>query len=77
MSKTERAHDSGTPRLSGKSRRSRQDRPTRSRRPDFGASVQKRADKVKEDYHKAAKKLDAKLDTPAGATGPVEAETST
>jgi hypothetical protein len=44
---------------------------------DFGASVQKRADKVHEDYHKAAKKLDAKLGTPAGATGPVEAEMNT
>ena len=30
-----------------------------------------------EDYHKAAKKLDAKLGTPAGATGPVEAEMNT
>ena len=44
---------------------------------DFGASVQKRADKVHEDYHKAARKLDAKLGTPAGATGPVEAEINT
>ena len=35
---------------------------------DFGASVQKRAGKVHEDYHKAAKKLDAKLGTPASAT---------
>ena len=41
---------------------------------DFGASVPKRADKVHEDYHKAAKKLDAKLGTPAGANGPAEAE---
>ena len=30
-----------------------------------------------EDYHKAARKLDAKLGTPAGATGPVEAEVNT
>ena len=44
---------------------------------DFGASVQKRADKVHEDYQKAAKKLDAKLGTPASATGPVEAEMNT
>ena len=40
----------------------------------FGASVQKRADKVHEDYHKTAKKLDAKLGTHTDATGPVETE---
>ena len=40
----------------------------------FGASVQKRADKVHEDYHRTAKKLDAKLGTHADATGPVETE---
>ena len=40
----------------------------------FGASVQKRAGKVQEDYHKTAKKLDAKPGTHADATGPVETE---
>ena len=35
----------------------------------FGASVQKHADKAHEDYHKTAKKLDAKLGTHADATG--------
>ena len=44
---------------------------------DFGGSVQKRAGKVHEDYHKAAKKLDAELGTPAGSTRPVEAEMNT
>ena len=39
-----------------------------------GESVQKRADKVHRDYHKTAKKLDAKLGTPADVTGPVETE---
>ena len=38
----------------------------------FGASVQKRADKIHEDYHKTAKKLDQKLGTHADAIGPVE-----
>ena len=38
----------------------------------FGASVQKRADRVHMDYHKAAMKLDAKLGTHADATGPAE-----
>ena len=40
----------------------------------FGASVQKRAGKEHGDYHKTAKKLDAKLGTHADATGPVETE---
>ena len=40
----------------------------------FGASAQKRADKVRENYHKTAKKLGAKLGTHADATGPVETE---
>ena len=40
----------------------------------FGASVQKRAGKVHEGYHRTAKKLDAKLGTHADATGPVETE---
>ena len=64
--KAERAHDSGTSRLSGTSRRYR----FRGVRPEarrLGAW----------DYHKAAKKLGAKLGTPAGATGPVEAEMNT
>ena len=42
----------------------------------FGASVQKRADEVHEDYHTTAKKLDAKLGTDADATGAVETEMS-
>ena len=37
-----------------------------------GASVQKRADKVLGDYHKTAKRPDAKIRTHADATGPVE-----
>ena len=40
----------------------------------FGASAEKRAGRVHEDYHKTAKKLDAKLGTHADATGPVETE---
>eukprot|EP00614_Pseudopedinella_elastica_P018888 CAMPEP_0172646268 /NCGR_PEP_ID=MMETSP1068-20121228/240153_1 /TAXON_ID=35684 /ORGANISM="Pseudopedinella elastica, Strain CCMP716" /LENGTH=263 /DNA_ID=CAMNT_0013460523 /DNA_START=331 /DNA_END=1119 /DNA_ORIENTATION=+ len=40
----------------------------------FGAFVQKRVDKVHEDYRKIAKKLDAILGTHADATGPVETE---
>ena len=40
----------------------------------FGASAQKRAGRAHEDYHKTAKKLDAKLGTHADATGPVETE---
>ena len=40
----------------------------------FGACVQKRADKVHKDFHKTARKLDAKLGTHADATGPAEAE---
>ena len=40
----------------------------------FGASVQKRADKIHEDNHKTAKKLDAHPGTHADATGPVEEE---
>ena len=40
----------------------------------FGASAQKRADKVHEDNHNTAKKLDAKLGTHADATGLVEIE---
>ena len=47
----------------------------------FGASFQKRADKihedyhiVHEDYHKIAKKFDAKLGAHADATGLVETE---
>ena len=40
----------------------------------FGASVQKRAGRLYEDPHNAAKKRDAKLSTRADATGPVEAE---
>ena len=40
----------------------------------FGASVQKRAGKVHEDYHKTAKKLDEKLGTHADTTEPVKAE---
>ena len=40
----------------------------------FGASVQKRADKAHEDYHRTSKKLDAKLGTHPDATGPVETE---
>ena len=40
----------------------------------FGASVQKRADKVYADNRKTVKKLDAKLDLHADATGPVETE---
>ena len=43
----------------------------------FGTSYQKRADKEHEDYHKAAKKLDAKLGTPEDATGPAGAKMST
>ena len=39
-----------------------------------GASVQKRAGKVYEDYHKPAKKLDAKPGTHADAPGPAETE---
>ena len=35
----------------------------------FGASIQKRAGKAHGDYHKAARKLDAKPGTPANATG--------
>ena len=38
----------------------------------FGASVQKRADKLHEDYNETAKKLDAKPGTHTDATGPVE-----
>ena len=40
----------------------------------FDASAQKCADKVHEDFHKTAKKLDAKLGTDTDATGPVETE---
>ena len=40
----------------------------------FGASVQKRADKVNEDYQKTPRKLDEKLGTHADVTGPVETE---
>ena len=40
----------------------------------FGASVQKRAGKAYENYHKTAKKLDEKLGTHADATGLVETE---
>ena len=40
----------------------------------LGASVQMRADKAHEDYHKTAKKLDAKPGKHAAATGPVETE---
>ena len=40
----------------------------------FGASAHKRADKIYGDFHKTAKKLDAKLGTHADATLPVETE---
>ena len=40
----------------------------------FGASVEKRAEKFHDDNHRAANKLEAKLGTPAGATGLAEAE---
>ena len=40
----------------------------------FGASVQKRADKVHGDYHITAKALDAKIGTHTDATGLVETE---
>ena len=44
----------------------------------FGGFFQKRAYKVHEcDYHNSAKELEAKLGTPANATGPVEAEMGT
>ena len=36
----------------------------------FGASSQKRAEKVHQVFHKTSKKLDAKLGTHTGATGP-------
>ena len=39
--------------------------------------MQKRAGEVHEDWHKAAKKPNTKLGTPAGASGPDEAEIST
>ena len=40
----------------------------------FVESFQKRAEKVHEDFHETAKKLDAKLGTHTDATGPVETE---
>ena len=45
--------------------------------PVLGASVQKRAGEVHEDRHMAAMKPNTKLDTPADATGPIEAKIST
>ena len=40
----------------------------------FWSSILKRADKVHEDYHENATKLDEELGTHADATGPVETE---